>query len=58
MARNYKKEAAWSRDKYTELRASIEPELADALKEYLAAQNITYAHWLRNAIRSTINRPE
>lgn len=50
MTRNYEKEAAWLKSKYTDLRARVDKTLADDLKKSLEESNITYAQWLKNQI--------
>lgn len=55
LPRNYQKEAAWLKGKYTDLRARVDKELADKLKAYLEGKDTTYADWLREKIKETID---
>lgn len=50
--RNYKKEAAWQKSKYTRLLADIDKEIADAFKEKLKEKKIPYASWLKEQIEA------
>lgn len=56
MPRNYEKEAAWLKKKYTDLRARVDKDQADALKSALEAEGITYAQWLKDQIKEYLER--
>lgn len=53
--RNYKKESAWKKERYIEIRANIEKDLALKLKLKLKKDNITVAEWVRNNAKKYLN---
>ena len=55
MARDYEKESAWRKKKYIRLVADVDAELGARFKEKLAADNLTYADWLREKIKETLH---
>ena len=46
MSRNYKKENEWKKNKYTTIRADIDKQLGDDLKERLKSNKKTIASWI------------
>ena len=46
MSRNYKKENEWKKNKYTTIRADIDKQLGDDLKERLKSDKKTIANWI------------
>ena len=46
MSRNYKKENEWKKTKYTTIRADIDKQLGDDLKERLKSDKKTIANWI------------
>lgn len=54
--RNYKKEIEWRKKHYTEIRAYIEKDLGDKLKENLKNNNQTITSWITENAREYTNR--
>lgn len=54
--RNYKKENEWKKKKYIEIRANIDKELANKLKDKLKYKGKTIASWIRDSATSYINK--
>ena len=46
MGRNYKKELKWRKEKYDEIRASIDKNLGLELKKKLKEENKSIAKWI------------
>lgn len=46
MSRDYKKENEWKKKKYTTIRADIDKELGDELKNKLKKEERTIAGWI------------
>ena len=46
MSRDYEKEKAWAKKKYTRILADIDKELAENLKNKLKEENISIASWI------------
>lgn len=54
--RNYKKELAWKREKYDEIRANIDRELGLKLREKLKIKNMSIAEWIRKCAEEFIKK--
>lgn len=52
--RDYKKENEWKKNKYIEIRANIDKELALSLKEKLKLNKITVAGWIKENAKKYI----
>ena len=46
MARNYKKESEWAKQKYTRILADVDKELGDELKQKLKNEGKSIASWI------------
>lgn len=44
--RNYKKESAWQREKYDEIRAKVDKQLGTQLRQKLAKEDKTISSWI------------
>lgn len=53
--RNYQNEYEWKKKKYTEIRANIEKDLGNKLKEKLKEEKRTIAGWIMENARKYIN---
>lgn len=45
--RNYKSEAKWQKSRYITIRANLDKNLGQSLKDKLKKDNITIASWIR-----------
>jgi hypothetical protein len=52
MSRNYKAEAAWSKQKYRRLEVRLSKEDADKLQRILEHDELSFAEWLRARIHA------
>lgn len=50
--RDYKKESAWAKNKYTRFVADIDKTLATQFKENLSKENKSFTGWLVENIRN------
>lgn len=54
--RDYKKESAWAKNKYTRLVADIDKELATQFKENLIKENKSFTGWLVDNINKYLKK--